>query len=660
MNLSELEKSVDRLELMKKQTLTGTDSFKKLGVKGTVNWIGKHITRLRYRVLNALGSTNKYQYNNETILTRLFLIEDDLLTLIKSSKGDNQEKYINLFNRVEKIVHSEDWEDLIDSDNPKEIKLLYNCNYGLLYTALNTNSISMESLLKSTKRSITTDDMHFLLNKSTCSGDTDSTKALLEEGGNRNTIVPGYKYEHGKTILHLAVESGHKETVELLLDKEFDTTIWDGNGRTPLHLAAMENSADAINALLAGKADINAVDSKGNTPLHLAAAAGSAGAINALLAGNPGITAVNGEGHTPLHLAADAGSVELVNALLEKNADINAVDNQGNTPFHLAIKTGSVELVNALLEKNADINAVDNQGNTPFHLAAEKDEKEMINALLTKSLNTAGALSKPNYKGLTALQLAAVANSAGAINALLDGKADINAVNSKKNTALHLAAMANSPDAINALLDGEADINAMNSEGNTALHLAADAGSEEALNALLKKNPDLSIVNNEKNTPLHTAINTKRPRGKIVELILKNSNPKTVNLANKDGNTALHLSLMSRDSYVYRWIAGYLIDVDDIDVNKLNNDRKSPLSIAIENENCYSSLKLLESRKRTGLKLDEISECTVDQLCKSPPDRYEPSIMYNPYPEISYKYKSWEEFKKYLEKNRKSLGLKRW
>ena len=56
--------------------------------------------------------------------------------------------------------------------------------------------------------------------------------------------------EYGKTPLYRAVEGGHKEVTELLIDHGADPNVDDGHGRTPLHLAQMNFRIEVITLLI--------------------------------------------------------------------------------------------------------------------------------------------------------------------------------------------------------------------------------------------------------------------------------------------------------------------------------------------------------------------------------------------------------------------------
>jgi len=66
------------------------------------------------------------------------------------------------------------------------------------------------------------------------------------------------KDEDGVTPLHHLAARGHKEIVELLIDKGADVNAKGGIGQTPLHQAALAGHTEIAELLIANVADVNA------------------------------------------------------------------------------------------------------------------------------------------------------------------------------------------------------------------------------------------------------------------------------------------------------------------------------------------------------------------------------------------------------------------
>ncbi len=126
------------------------------------------------------------------------------------------------------------------------------------------------------------------------------------------------------------------------------------DGWTPLHLAAFFGHADTVQALLARGADhtLYGKNRNANQPLHAAAANSQVAACEALLQAGADPSAAAGGGWTPLHLAAANGAGELTQLLLAHGADKMRSKDDGETPADAARSSGHDALA-AVLEGEA-------------------------------------------------------------------------------------------------------------------------------------------------------------------------------------------------------------------------------------------------------------------------------------------------------------------
>ena len=72
------------------------------------------------------------------------------------------------------------------------------------------------------------------------------------------------------TPLHIALGSGHKDIVELLIAKKANINAADKSGMTPLHIASGSGHKDIVELLISNGADINSKNSSDFTPLSYA------------------------------------------------------------------------------------------------------------------------------------------------------------------------------------------------------------------------------------------------------------------------------------------------------------------------------------------------------------------------------------------------------
>ena len=135
-------------------------------------------------------------------------------------------------------------------------------------------------------------------------GRLDEVKKLLQS---RADLESRNRGDQNRTPLHVAAEGGHRDVVQLLLEKNAEIETTDDNGWSPLHLAVQWDHIDVVQFLLEKNAEIEA---------------------KAKL------------GHTPLFLAVIRSQIEVVQLLLEKNAQIETTDKAGQSPLSYALDHG--------------------------------------------------------------------------------------------------------------------------------------------------------------------------------------------------------------------------------------------------------------------------------------------------------------------------------
>jgi ankyrin repeat protein len=297
----------------------------------------------------------------------------------------------------------------------------------------------------------------------------------------------------GETALHLAVSSGHQETVAYLVEQGADPCIKDEEGRTPLYRALVANQPGIINIFILNNS-LNKKDEEGNTVFHLAAEKGDIN-IMALLVGIAGklqLNYRNNNRETPLHLAAAFGHVEAVRSLIKDEANlINAKDVNGYTPLWRAVLAGHYEVARAL-----NPNQQDECGNTLLHGAA-------------------------------------MCNGENIVDFLIKVGADINIKNTEGHTPLECALLANHHQIVSKL-----NLNQQDEDGNTPLHLAVRAGKGGRVDCLMKARADINIKNKEGQTPLDCAL-----AGDCADIV-RQLGP---NVQDEKGDTALHRAIRAGD-----------------------------------------------------------------------------------------------------------------
>lgn len=151
-----------------------------------------------------------------------------------------------------------------------------------------------------------------------------------------------------------ACKEGRADVVQELLEK-FDPSKRDDKGWSPLHYASQYGHKEIVELLLQRGCfpQIETRDKKLNTPLHLAIANGHEDVVRCLLEALPAGEPLrrNKEGNNPLHLACKIGNTSLVQALREYSpAAAYEANSGGVTPFGFALSNSHLEIANLLLE----------------------------------------------------------------------------------------------------------------------------------------------------------------------------------------------------------------------------------------------------------------------------------------------------------------------
>ena len=264
------------------------------------------------------------------------------------------------------------------------------------------------------------------------------------------------------------------------------------NGNTALVDAVKNHDADSVRALLKQHVDVNAPEADGTTALHWAAHWGDLETVDALLHEGANATALNRYGATPLSEAVRIGGAPLIEKLLKAGADPNTFTTaQAETVLMKASREGNVEAVKVLLDHGAEVNAKENfRGQTALMWAAAEGHPDIVSMLAAHGAEldirsydrdtslpkmAAGTPAAPIARGgLTALLFAARQGQIDTTKALLDAKADINALDSDGNNALTLAILNTHYDLAQLLIDRGADPNIAAKNGRTALYSAVE------------------------------------------------------------------------------------------------------------------------------------------------------------------------------------------
>lgn len=336
--------------------------------------------------------------------------------------------------------------------------------------------------------------------------------------------------ENGKTALHAAGRSS--VMTKLLVHAGANANLVDKTGCTPLHLTS---SADVISILVEdGDADINLVPNDGQTAIFRLLGGLWEEATLALLQYQPDVNATDAGGNGPLHhhLCSPRVSKTVIAELIRRGADPNLRNNRGCTPL-LSVCHLDGEVVDMLLEAGADLNAADDCGSTLLFHALTTVVHGLRGAISIKDLiylvDKGVSVSHRDNRGRTILHQAVHSlgiNSARSITIIRDVAklgVDIQAVDKNGNTLLHEAASWPNNgypdmrhfDVVQSLVEMGLNLEQRNHDGQTMLHMLCRQSSSHG-----------------------HCDNTKVPIDYVI------SNMKTVNVADYNGVTPLHITCL--------------------------------------------------------------------------------------------------------------------
>ena len=310
-----------------------------------------------------------------------------------------------------------------------------------------------------------------------------------EPPGAENAAV---EYQPGNLLE--AVLLGDRTAVDRFLAASADPNATEADGTTPLMRAVHGGFPEIAARLIAADANVSAANRYGVTALYLAARAGDAASTRALLAAGASANTALPEGETALMTASKAGHAAVVRTLLTGGAEFLALNvlTNDDAPTQQP-STGYGSLASPPLPNNrANVNAREGwYGQTALMWAAAEGHAEVVRLLIEAGANVdvrsreidtpesyaewpQGSVVYPDVPrgGLTALQFAAREGQLEAVQALIDGGANLNAVDAEGKTALLHATLNDHLDVAALLLEAGATVTAADSYGRTVLFAA--------------------------------------------------------------------------------------------------------------------------------------------------------------------------------------------
>lgn len=172
----------------------------------------------------------------------------------------------------------------------------------------------------------------------------------------------------GDTLLHRLMSCSvpcskrQKQVLELLIRKNADLGVKNFEQKTPLHVAVESGLYESIEIMLKNGAPVDDVDKFGHTPEEYANET-----LAALFTRHRLTT--SGTLEKTILEAARAGELDMVKAIIEKYPHLvnyRDIDGRQSTPLHFAAGYNRVAVVEYLISKGADVHAKDKGGLSEF------------------------------------------------------------------------------------------------------------------------------------------------------------------------------------------------------------------------------------------------------------------------------------------------------
>lgn len=428
------------------------------------------------------------------------------------------------------------------------------------------------------------------LHKAAAKGNKRMLQLLLTAGADIN-----FKRENGAPVLFSAIENRHFHVVQALLDSKAELQERDSRKQTALHIAVQQGDEKILKYILEKGAEIHAQDQQGDTPLLCATRDGKLALAQILIAAGADLNQNNNEGETPATAAARIPNADLIICIIKNGGDKEHKNKQGKSPLFIGIENDCLDVVKTLIQAGADVNDKAPNGEPLLLYATLKRKVAMVEALLAAGART-------DVKDAQGRSLLHHATSAALVKLFTAAGVNPNAVDNEGYTPLMQAARLSQRDIVQALLDAKADPNkTIGSKGNriNALNLAQDFG----IQTLLKQAGARKLIS------LDTAVETLRDRRLINDADSADTAHSQASrrfiqqyqlycegkLQFKDFNFLGEiLMLHSMNNSVGLPIECIMAFIENgADLEMLNSGGKSPLCLALENNNWAVALELL-------------------------------------------------------------------
>ncbi|CAD5123349.1 DgyrCDS11707 [Dimorphilus gyrociliatus] len=368
-----------------------------------------------------------------------------------------------------------------------------------------------------------------------------------------------------------------KENLKTFREVSAKKRPWNNHKITPIHCACINPNPVYLKKLLSVLPDINITDDRSTRPIHYAAACEGPGPIELLLNRGSSPDEENCHGMIPLMIATSLGRKEVVEALINyaetKGSEESDEDEEedGRKKFN---KFGLAGINRPIMKARKPLFSM-----TSVHMACHFGQRDILKILLDKGGDFNKGISASADK-VTPMMIAARRGHLACVEELMSRGHFIETKDRRKKTALHHAIMCGHSTIVSLLLRNGANPNSADSSGNSCLHYAAAYGWYFIAKMLLEAGAKPDVNNDWKLTPLAVAF----LKGHIsLANYLIDDVGVDINIKNDKGMTLVSIassSSLSEDLYDQMV---YLVEEKKADVTILDNMKNSPLHYLAQN-----------------------------------------------------------------------------
>ncbi|KFX90596.1 hypothetical protein V490_06374 [Pseudogymnoascus sp. VKM F-3557] len=315
---------------------------------------------------------------------------------------------------------------------------------------------------------------------------------LLIENGARHDIINS----NSQTPLILAVAQEDMATVQKLLQLGADVNI--GGGRA-LQAAARGNNWQMVHLLLQSGADVNLQ----REILEAAASDGDDQIVRLLLQSRADTNSGSGcQYNDALQAAASGGHMQIVQLLLQSGDNVNSNSIKHGSALQTAASNGSEQIAQLLLDVGVDVIRTGGKYGSALQEAASRNYERVLRLLLGAGVN----VNSTGPHRCSALQAAALNGHTQIARLIIDTGADVNSTGGYYGNPLQAAARNRDTQIVQLLLDAGADVNSTGGEYGSALQMAAFYGNEEVIQLLLEAGANVNITGGKYGGALQAAV----------------------------------------------------------------------------------------------------------------------------------------------------------